>query len=93
MALSGMIALCVLASASLGQASGQGGGAEAALTPPRGEGPLVVWVRIDVHDLNEIDESAETFEFPGVMTSRWAFPPGCTGLALLMLAIALFGFA
>ena len=55
------------------------------LLPPRTSGPLVVGVRLDINDINEIDDSAETFEFNGVMTLRWqdprlAFDPALEGL-------------
>jgi hypothetical protein len=58
---------------------------EALLAPPAGEGPVAVRVRFDLHDINEIDDSAETFEFMGVLTLSWrdprlAFDPAQAGV-------------
>ncbi len=87
-ALGLLLALGLLVSAAAGQSNvgGGGGGSEAALSPPGGEGPLVVTIRMDVNDLNEIDDQTETFEFSGIMTSRWrdarqAFDPEAVGVS------------
>lgn len=59
----------------------------AALTPPpTGGGPIRVRARFDLHDINEIDDDAETFQFTGVMTLTWkdpraAFDPAEAGVA------------
>jgi len=47
----------------------------AALTlPPTDGGPVRVRARFDLHDLNEIDDDAEVFQFTGVMTMVWKDP-------------------
>ena len=55
------------------------------LAPPKGAGPVVVRVRLDLNDVNEINDEAETFEFTGVLTLRWkdprqAFDPAVAGV-------------
>jgi protein-S-isoprenylcysteine O-methyltransferase Ste14 len=66
------------------------GGARAAdidlslLAPPDGPRPLVVHAGFEFHDVNEINDEAETFDFTGVLTLRWrdprvAFDPAATG--------------
>ena len=57
-----------------------------ALAPPKPDGPLVVRARLDINQINVIDDSAESFEFSGVMTLRWqdprqAFDPAVQGVA------------
>lgn len=61
--------------------------AEAAflLGPPDGPGPVVVDVRFELEDVNEVDDEAERFEFTGVMTLTWkdprqAFDPAVAGV-------------
>lgn len=54
------------------------------LGPPEGA-PVVVHAHFDLHDINEIDDEAETFEFTGVLTLRWqdprqAFDPAVAGV-------------
>ena len=54
------------------------------LGPPKQIGPVVVRVGFELHDINEIDDVTETFEFTGVMTLAWddprqAFEPAVTG--------------
>jgi len=54
------------------------------LGPPKQIGPVVVRVGFEFHDINEIDDVTETFEFTGVMTLTWhdprqAFEPAATG--------------
>jgi hypothetical protein len=47
----------------------------AALTlPPTDGGPVRVRARFDLHDINEIDDDAETFQFTGVMALTWKDP-------------------
>lgn len=57
-----------------------------ALAPPKPDGPLVVRARLDINHINAIDDSAENFEFSGVMTLSWqdprqAFDPAVEGVA------------
>ena len=58
----------------------------AALTlPPTDGGPVRVRARFDLHDINEIDDDAEVFQFTGVMTMVWrdsrvAFDPASAGV-------------
>lgn len=52
--------------------------------PPTDGGPVAVVARFDLHDINQIDDDAETFEFSGLMTLEWndprrAFDPGPEG--------------
>lgn len=49
-------------------------GGIALLTPPKQAGPLVVRADLRLHDINGIDDGAETFEFSGVLTLRWSDP-------------------
>jgi hypothetical protein len=41
------------------------------LTPPIEDGPVVVRASFHLQDINEIDESAETFAFTGILTLTW----------------------
>jgi hypothetical protein len=55
------------------------------LAPPEQEGAVVVRVRFELHDINEIDDEAETFEFAGVVVLEWqdpreAFDPAVAGV-------------
>lgn len=55
------------------------------LGPPTESGPVVVKARFDLHDINDINDEAETFEFTGVMTLTWrdprqAFDPAAEGV-------------
>ena len=55
------------------------------LGPPNHDGAVVVQARFDLHDINEIDEEMQKFEFTGVLTLRWhdprqAFDPAEDGL-------------
>lgn len=59
---------------SAAQAAGQQGPSPSVLSPPASPRPVVVEVRFDLHDINDIDDEAETFEFSGVMTSVWRDP-------------------
>ena len=50
-----------------------------------GRGPVVVRARFELHDINEINDGAETFEFTGVLTLTWhdprqAFDPAVVGV-------------
>jgi hypothetical protein len=54
------------------------------LGPPKGA-PVVVHAYFDLHDVNEINDEAETFEFTGVLTLQWqdprqAFDPAVAGV-------------
>ena len=55
------------------------------LAPPRTDGPVVVHARFEFHDVNEINDTAETFEFTGALTLVWkdprqAFDPAVVGV-------------
>ena len=54
------------------------------LGPPKDDGPVVVRASFEFHDIDEISEEKETFEFTGVLTLRWhderqAFDPAVVG--------------
>lgn len=56
------------------------------LGPPKGDGPVVVRASFEFHDIDEISEENETFEFTGVLTLRWrdkrqAFDPVEVGVS------------
>lgn len=56
------------------------------LGPPKGAGPVVVLARFELHDLNQIYDELETFEFTGVLSLKWhdprqAFDPAVAGVA------------
>jgi hypothetical protein len=44
------------------------------LAPPKQDGPVVVRAAFELHDIHEIDDVAETFEFSGVLTLTWNDP-------------------
>jgi hypothetical protein len=55
------------------------------LAPPEQAGPVLVRARFELHDINEISDEAETFEFSGVLTLEWhdprqAFDPAVAGV-------------
>ena len=55
------------------------------LGPPKDDGPVVVRASFEFHDIDEINEENETFEFTGVLTLRWrdkrqAFDPAVVGV-------------
>jgi hypothetical protein len=55
------------------------------LSPPSDGGPVEVYANFQLHQINEIDDEAETFEFTGVLTLRWldkrqAFKPAKVGV-------------
>jgi hypothetical protein len=55
------------------------------LGPPKEARPVVVRVRFEVQDIDEIDDRAETFEFTGVLVLTWrdprqAFDPAVAGV-------------
>ena len=55
------------------------------LGPPKDDGPVVVRASFEFHDIDEISEEAETFEFTGILTLRWrderqAFDPAEVGV-------------
>jgi len=56
-----------------------------ALAPPMATGPLSVRARLDIGDINDLNDSEESFEFTGVMTLIWkdprqAFDPAVEGV-------------
>jgi hypothetical protein len=55
------------------------------LGPPKADGPVVVRANFKFHEINAINDEAETFEFTGVLTLRWrdkrqAFDPVAEGV-------------
>ncbi len=44
------------------------------LTPPPADGPVIVRSAFELHDINQISEVEETFEFTGVLTLVWRDP-------------------
>lgn len=44
------------------------------LGPPKEGGPVSVRASFQFHDINEINDEKETFEFTGVLTLRWRDP-------------------
>lgn len=44
------------------------------LTPPPADGPVIVQAAFEMHDINQIDDVEETFEFTGVLTLVWQDP-------------------
>lgn len=55
------------------------------LTPPTDGGPVIVRASFTLRDLNEIDDSAETFQFSGILRLTWrdprqAFDPNAAGV-------------
>jgi len=56
------------------------------LAPPPADGPVVVQASFVLRDINDIDDSAETFQFGGILTLTWkdprqAFDPAKAGVA------------
>jgi hypothetical protein len=84
----GMAVAWVMAAAYCGGIAGPAAADPALLSLPtasREGGPVVVWARFDLRDINEIDDEAETFEFEGVLTLEWrderqAFDPAAEGV-------------
>lgn len=55
------------------------------LGPPTEEGPVAVKARFHLHNINQINDEDETFEFTGVLTFQWrdprqAFDPAAVGV-------------
>lgn len=55
------------------------------LGPPEDGGPVLVRAGFQLHDINDIDDDGETFEFTGVLTLKWmdkrqAFDPALAGV-------------
>jgi hypothetical protein len=55
------------------------------LGPPTDDGPVTVSVGLVINDINEIDETAQRFEFEGLLTLQWrdrrfAFDPESAGV-------------
>jgi len=55
------------------------------LGPPIDDGPVVVRARLEIQDIDEINEESETFEFTGILTLTWhdsrqAFDPAAVGV-------------
>lgn len=44
------------------------------LSPPPGSAPVYVKAHFELHDINEIHDEADTFEFSGVLTLKWHDP-------------------
>jgi hypothetical protein len=62
-----------------------GSGEPFLLAPPKQAGPVVVRASFEFHDINEINDGLETFEFTGVLTLKWhdprqAFDPAVAGV-------------
>ena len=56
------------------------------LGPPEDDGPVVVRASFEFHNIDEISEEKETFEFTDVLTLRWhdkrpAFDPAVVGVS------------
>ena len=56
------------------------------LGPPAEDGPVVVRASFVFHDIDEISEENESFEFTGVLTQPWqdkkqAFDPAAAGVS------------
>ena len=47
------------------------GGAPFVLGPPKGDGPVAVKANLEVNEITEINDEAETFGFTGVLTLQW----------------------
>jgi hypothetical protein len=47
------------------------GGAPFVLGPPKGDDPVAVKANLEVNEINEINDEAETFGFTGVLTLQW----------------------
>jgi len=59
--------------------------ASALLAPPKEAGPVEVKVSFKLHDINDINDGAETFEFTGLLMLKWhdprqAFDPAVEGV-------------
>jgi hypothetical protein len=84
----GMAVAWVMAAAYCGGIAGPAAADPALLSLPtasRDGGPVVVWARFDLRDINDIDDETETFEFEGVLTLEWrderqAFDPAAEGV-------------
>lgn len=55
------------------------------LAPPDKKGPVKVWARFMLYDINKINDSSEAFEFTGVLSLKWndprqAFDPAAEGV-------------
>lgn len=55
------------------------------LGPPPQDGPVIVRAHFDLLDVNEVNDTSETFEITGVLTLRWrdprqAFDPAVAGV-------------
>ncbi|GJM16058.1 MAG: hypothetical protein DHS20C13_13850 [Thermodesulfobacteriota bacterium] len=55
------------------------------LGPPNQDRPVEVKAHFELHDINEINDEADTFEFSGVLTLKWvdpraAFDPALAGV-------------
>jgi hypothetical protein len=44
------------------------------LTPPPADGPVLVYPRFELNDINAVNDVEETFEFTGVLTLVWQDP-------------------
>ncbi len=73
-ALSGVVAHPALAVPAQEPSDPKAAALAALALPPTDGGPVRVRARFDLHDLNEIDDDAEVFQFTGVMTMVWKDP-------------------
>jgi hypothetical protein len=72
--LPAVLACLALAVAITPGASNAAGGEKFLLGPPAEDGPVVVRAGFRLSEINDIDEENETFEFEGVLTTRWHDP-------------------
>lgn len=69
-----LLACLVLVTTALLGPGDAGAGEAFLLGPPTQDGPVVVRVGFRLSEVNDIDEERETFEFEGVLTTRWHDP-------------------
>ncbi|MBX3733079.1 MAG: hypothetical protein KF791_10840 [Verrucomicrobiae bacterium] len=82
-----VLLLCAVGLNAAAPVAGQEGAASPPflLAPPPQDGPVVVHARFDLHDINEVNDGSETFEFTGALTLEWqdprqAFDPAVVGV-------------
>ncbi len=79
-----LVVLCGLLAGGLGSTV-RATVAPSVLTPPPGDGPVVVRAGFQLLDVNQIDDQGETFEFAGILQLQWrdvrqAFDPAVEGV-------------
>jgi hypothetical protein len=74
LAFAGAVAIARAADAVLGDPPQPAPEPAFVLGPPNTEGPVSVQVDFALEDINEINDSAETFEFTGVLRLEWRDP-------------------